>query len=275
MRRTSVTLAVFALLMFVSEAHAQWAVFDSTNYANAVREYKELQSLYTTANKTRDEVINAYNLAHQMAQMPQNLSKRYSAQFTNWKTLTATDSYGNTSDWISAVNSGSAQLASTGQIAAGIKLLLAPKSTIDLLDPQSQESVKAQYATAELNDGLSVDELALLGEVRARSESLNKQISNLEQDSYSTDSSQQSQMAVLGKINSAAVMQLRSQQDTNQILATAALHELLATKEQADQQKRALNQALYFQQNFSDSINRVTSGMTQSIQSISFSGQGR
>jgi hypothetical protein len=253
--------------MFANPAQAQWAVFDSTNYANAVREYKELQSLYTTANKTRDEVISAYNLAHQMAQMPQNLSQRYSAQFTSWKTLSADNSFGNTSSWISAANLGGLQSATSGYKLAGVVLNI--PASLSKLDTQTQETVKTQYATAELTDGVSVDALAVLGEIRSRSQSLNKQITDLEQDSYSTSSGQQTEMAVLGKINAGMVMMLRSQQDTNQILTAAVLHQLLSTKDQADQQKRALNQALAFEQNFADGINRVTSGMTQSIDSIS------
>lgn len=273
MKRVAGALAVLFALMFASQAQAQWAVFDSTNYVNAVKEYKQLQSLYTTANKTRDEVINAYNLAHQMAQMPQNLTQRYSAQFTNWKTLSASNSLGNTSTWISAANNGSPQSASSGYKLAGIALTV--PSSLGTMDSRTQETVKAQYATAELTDGVSVDALTTLGEIRSRSQMLNKQITNLEQDSYSTSSTQQSEMAVLGKINAATVLMLRTQQDTNQILATAVLHQLLSTKDQSDQQKRALNQALYFAQNFSDSMNRVTSSMTRSMNGISFSPQGR
>ena len=40
----------------------------------------------------------------------------------------------------------------------------------------------------------------------------------------------------------------------------------------AEEAKRALNQAIFFQQNFGDSMNKVTTGMTDSMQSISFTG---
>jgi hypothetical protein len=270
MRRTLVALAFFAAAC-AGQAHAQWAVFDSTNYANALRQYREVQQLYTTANQTRDQVIQTYNLARQMAQMPQNLYQRYSADFARWKTLSASDTYGNTVQWVSAVNTGDPGLADAGYRTAGIQLVPALPSALANLDERSQTFIKAQYATAELADGISVNALATLGEIRARSLALQRQIAALQSDSYSNDGSQQTQMAVLGKINSAALMQLRSQQDTNQILTTAALQQMLASKEQFDQQKRALNQAIYFQQNFPDSMGRVTSGMTQSMQSISYS----
>jgi len=275
MRRISVGIAVFTLLLSMSQARAQWAVFDSANYGNAVQQYRQVQQLYTTATQTRDQVIQTYNLARQMAQMPQSMQQRYAAEFARWKTVSASSTYGNTADWISAANSGDSAAANAGSRIVGVPLVQPSQSAMTNLDARSQAFVKAQYATAELADGVSVNALTTLGEIRARSLTLNRQIANLERDSYSSDPDQQTQMAVLGKINSATVMQLRSQQDTNQILAAAALHQMLTAKEQFDQQKRALNQSIYFQQNFRDSMNKVTTGMTQSMQSISYSGRGR
>jgi hypothetical protein len=248
-------------------------VYDPTQSAHAISQIREAQQLYTTASQTRDQIIQTYNLAHQMAQMPQNLYRRYSAEFARWTTLSATNTYGNTTDWIGAANTGSPQLATSGYRLAGIQLNSQANSGFSLFDPRTQDTVKAQYATAELADGIATTSLANLGDVRARAQAFSQQIDNLQNDTYSTDPTQQTEMAVLGKINTASLMQLRSQQDTNQILSDAALHQMLAAKEQFDQQKRALNQQVYFQQNFSDSMNRVTTGMTQSLQSISFSAR--
>ena len=271
MRRTIVGLAVFISAFCAIQAHAQWAVFDSTNYANAVKEYRQVEQLYTTANQTRDQVIQTYNLARQMAQMPQNLYQRYATDFARWKTVSASNTYSNTGEWILAAN-GDRPAADSGYRTAGIQLVQPLQSALAKLDERSQQFVKAQYATAELADGVSVNALSTLGDIRARSIALNRKIDQLSTDSFSRDPNQQTEMAVLGKINTATLMQLRSQQDTNQILTAAALHQMLTAKEQFDQQKRALNQAIYFQQNFQDSMNRITGGMTQSMQSISYSG---
>jgi hypothetical protein len=273
MRRTLVAIAFFTAVFCNTNAHAQWAVYDSANFSNAVKQFHQVQQLYTTANQTRDEVIQAYNLARQMAQMPQNLYQRYGADFAHWKTLTAADAYGNTAQWTYAVNTGDPAVAELGYRLAGIQLLQPQPSTLANLDERSQAFTKTQYATAQLSDGVTVNALATVGEVRARSLALQRQIANLEADSYSSDPGQQTEMAVLGKINAAALMQLRSQQDTNQVLTAAALQQMLTSKDQFDQQKRALNQAIYFQQNFQDSMGRLTSGMSRSMQSISFSGR--
>lgn len=274
MRRIILGLAVFTIAISVVHAHAQWAVFDSTNYANALRQYREVQQLYTTANQTRDQVIATYNFARQMAQMPQDLYQRYATDFARWKTLSASNTFGNTGDWISIAN-GSRTDAVQGALASGIQLITPLQSTMATLDDRSQQIVKAQYATAELSDGISAGALSTLGQIRARSLALDGKIQQLASDSFSSDGNQQTEMAVLGKINAATLLQLRSQQDTNQILSATALHQMLTAKEQFDQQKRALNQAIYFQQNFKDSMDRITAGMTQSMQSISYSSGTR
>jgi hypothetical protein len=51
--------------------------------------------------------------------------------------------------------------------------------------------------------------------------------------------------------------------------------QLVAQKQQIDAQNRALNNAIYFQQNFPTAMQNVTGGVTQSIQSISLSPSGR
>lgn len=256
-------------------AHAQLLgggiVFDPTQSAHAIQQISEAQQMYTTAIQTRDQVIGAYNLARQMALMPQDLYRKYAAEFSQWTTLSAANTYGNTADWIAAANGGAYDRASSAVGLSGIPLQAFPDTTLNALDAASQNIVKTEVATAEIANGLSSNSLVTLGQIRARSQALNQQISRLQEDIYATNPDQQTEMAVLGKINTAGLMQLRSQQDTNQILSASALQQMITSKEQFDQQKRALNQAIYFQQNFQDVQGKVTSGMTQSMQSISFS----
>lgn len=275
----NVVLVMVTLLAFglSSPAYAQLlgggVVYDPTQGVHAIQQIRQAEQIYTTANQTRDQVIQEYNLARHMAQMPQDLYRKYKADFSRWTTLSAPDTYGNTADWIAVANSGGYDRAAAAVSRAGIQLQVNSNSDMTKLDAVSQTFVKAQVATAQLADGISSNTLSTLGQIRARSQALNQQISNLEMDTFSTNPDQQTEMAVLGKLNAASVMQLRSQQDTNQILSTAALQQMLTAKEQFDQQKRALNQAIYFQQNFLDSQNKVTSGMTQSMHSISFSAR--
>ncbi len=77
-------------------------------------------------------------------------------------------------------------------------------------------------------------------------------------DTYSTDPSQQSEMAVLGKINTATLLQIRSQQDANQILAAEVAQQTLAAKQRMDEQNRLINQSIYFNQNFPSVMQKMT-----------------
>jgi hypothetical protein len=262
------------LCLAVSPSYAQWTVFDPTNYGAAIQEYEQLQQVYTTANQTRDQIIQAYNLAHYMSQMPQNLYQRYKAQFAQWTNLDAPNTFGNTSAWVSALNTGIPQQSSAGYLAAVVQVNPYPASGFGQLDTATQSTIQNQYATSDLAQGMTTGALTTLGQIRLHSESLNQQISNLEADSYSADPSQQSEMAVLGKLNAANVLQLHSLQDTNQLLAAGIQQQMIAQKQAIDTQNRTLNQAIYFQQNFSPTMQKINNGASQSIQSVSFSTSG-
>ncbi len=81
-------------------------------------------------------------------------------------------------------------------------------------------------------------------------------------------------MAVLGKINTATLLQIHSQQDTNQILAASVQQQLVAQKQQIDAQNRAINEAIYFQQNFPNTMQQITGGVSDAMHSISLSPTG-
>jgi hypothetical protein len=276
MKQGRFCLLIFTLAaLLVPSAHAQWAVFDATNYANAVNEFKQLQQMYTTANQTRDQIIQAYNLAYQMSRMPQNLAARYQSSFSQWTTLSAPNTYGNTSAWMDALNLGSPSRATAAYNSAVIQPQSYSSTSLASQDALTQAAIKNQYATSELGQGTITSSLSTLGTVRSDSEAFAQKLANLEADTYSTDSSQQTEMAVLGKINTATLLQIHSQQDTNQILAASVAQQTLADKQHLDEQNRLINQAIYFQQNFPNTMQRTTGGVSSSIQSISLSTSGR
>lgn len=262
----------FALAVAAVPSYAQWAVFDASNLAEAVKEYQQLQQTYTTALQTRNQIIQAYNLAHYMSQMPQNLPQRYQAQFALWTNVNAPNTYGNTSAWIAALNNGVPQQSAAGYSAAVVQINPYPSSGFGQLDAATQATIRNQYATSDLAQGTTTTALTTLGQIRSHSESLNQQISNLEADSYSNNAAQQSEMAVLGKVNAANLIQLHSQQDTNQLLAAGIQQQMIAQKQAIDAENRTINQAINFQQNFLTTMQKINNGVSQSIQSVSFSG---
>ncbi len=255
-------------------AHAQFAVFDASNFGEAVQEFSQLEQMYTTAVETRDQIVAAYNLAYQMSQMPQDLSARYATDFTLWTNLSAPNTYGNTSAWVNALDIGSPAQATQAYRDAVVQVQSYPGGSLASQDAPTQATIQNQYATSELAQGTTTSTLSTLGAIRSNSQALAQKLANLDADTYSTDPSQQSEMAVLGKINTATLLQIHSQQDTNQILAASVQQQLVAQKQQIDAQNRAINEAIYFQQNFPNTMQQITGGVSNSLHAISLSPNG-
>ena len=128
-------------------AHAQFGsgiVYDPTQSAHAVQEIeqgeqqlqkwatelnnwqqhllKEAQ-IFTTAEQTRTQIVTMYNLAYQMATMPQNLEARYKADWAQWQSLAAPpNTYGNTSPLVNALNFGGLPQAQQGYSSAYVQV---------------------------------------------------------------------------------------------------------------------------------------------------------
>ncbi len=243
------SLAVTAALAPL--AHAQFGsgiVFDPTQSAHALQQITQASQLYTTAVATRNQVVTMYNLAFQMAQLPQNLAARYRADWSQWSSLQATtDTYGNTAALVNALNYGALTNAQQGYNSAYVQAQNYPAGSYSSLDSRTQATVANQYATSELAQTATTNTLATLGTIRSDSQSFASKLANLESDTFSTDPNQQTTNALLGKINSATLLQIHSQQDTNQLLTASVQQQLLAQKQQIDAQNRALNNAIYFQ----------------------------
>ena len=272
-RLVCLVLSLAALL--APAAHAQFAVFDASNFGEAVQEFGQLEQMYTTAVETRDQIISAYNLAYQMSQMPQDLAERYASDFSVWTNLSAPNTYGNTSAWMNALDLGSPAQAAQGYRDAVVQVQGYPGGSLAGQDAATQATIQNQYATSELAQGTTTSTLTTLGTIRSNSETLAQKLANLDADTYSTDPSQQSEMAVLGKINTATLLQIHSQQDTNQILAASVQQQLVAQKQQIDAQNRAINEAIYFQQNFPNTMQQITGGVSDSLRAISLSPNGQ
>lgn len=279
---------IFALSLALAQAaHAQFGsgiVFDPTQSAHAIEQieqgFQQLQTaeqIYTTAYQTMNQVIAAYNLAYQMSRMPQDLAARYQSDFsmwTNFSSASVLDTYGNTSAWITALDLGSPTRAVSAYNNAVIPLESYPEGALSSQDVITQAAIKNQYASSEIGQATLTNSLSTLGTIRSDSETFQQKLANLESDTYSTDPTQQTSNALLGKINSATMLQIHSQQDTNQILSAVAAEQALDEKDQLDERNRLINQSIYFQQNFPTLIESMTSGVSDSIHSVSLSTTG-
>ena len=279
MKTPRLFIPVLLLLFTLAPAvHAQFGsgiVFDPTQSAHAIQQIEQGSQLYTTAVATRNQIVTMYNLAFQMSQLPQNLGSRYRADWSQWTSLQApANAYGNTAALVNALNYGALVNAQQGYNSAYVQVQNYPTGSYSSLDSRTQATVANQYATSELAQATTTNTLATLGTIRSNSQSFSTQLANLESDTFSTDPSQQTEAALLGKINSATLLQIHSQQDTNQLLAASIQQQITAQKQQLDAQNRAINNAIYFQQNFSNAMQNVNSGVSDSIHSISLSLNG-
>jgi hypothetical protein len=292
------------ILALASLAHAQLfgsgIVYDPTQSAHAIQQISqgetqlqkwatELQDweqhlqkeeqIYTTTYQTLNQAIWIYNLAYQMSRMPQNLAARYQSGFSKWTnlanpSLADSNTSGIASAWLNALDLGNPTRAASAYSGAVIQIQSYPSGNLSSLDSTTQAAVQNQYASSEIGQANVTSLLSTLGTIRSDSQTFQQKLANLESDTYSTDPSLQTSNALLGKISSATVLQIHSQQDTNQILAAAAAQRALEAKEDLDTRNRLMNQAIYFQQNFPTVMQNVTSGVSDSIHAISLSPTG-
>jgi hypothetical protein len=263
--RNRSALALVVLATITPLAHAQFGsgiVYDPTQSAHAVQQIQEARQLYTTTVQTEQKVIAAYNLARQMANLPQSLF----TTFTNlgrqqWTMLTQpANTYDNSLQWINAALTGygaaganqAASIPRIGQIAG-----------YSSLSSQGQQLIAAHGATVDLSDSANASSLQTIGTIRANAAQREADISQLEATTHSADPAQHTEMATLQRINQALLIELRTQQETNQILQMQALQQMVGQKVQQDNLKSLFLVGNAYQQSFNSVTPQQTTAGTQ------------
>src|SRR6201998_428672 len=107
--KKKILVCVLALGLGVGTATAQFGsgiVYDPTNYHNALLRYYQLQQHLIQLQKSYAKITNQLNLAMQMATFIRNMPARYRATFSQWRNVTAMNTYGNTGPWVNGINTG-------------------------------------------------------------------------------------------------------------------------------------------------------------------------
>jgi hypothetical protein len=175
---------------------------------------------------------------------------------------------------LNALNIGNPTSAASAYGGASIQLQSYPSGRLSALDATTQAAVQNQYASSEIGQVNVTNLLSTLGTIRSDSQAFQQKLANLDSDTYSTDPDLQTEVGVLAKINTATLLQVHSQQDANQILAAAAQQQALDAKDKLDERNRLINQSIYFQQNFSNTMQNVNNGVSNSMRNISLSLNG-
>jgi hypothetical protein len=268
MKKVAVLVLLF-LVVTPRHGYAQFfggIVYDPTNFHNAVLRYYQLQQHLIQLQRTYAQIVNQYNLALAMARNIQNMPARYQATFSQWRNLTTVpDLYQNTRGWVNGVNTGSLAAIQSGYQRATHPLQPYSPATIANMSPEELQRAIANYATVELKDGVNTNSMQTVGNIRANSSLVQRQISNLEQDSLSNDPSLNTEVGVLNKINASNVLMLRTLQDTNNLRLAELEQQIVRSKQERDDMAKAINADAYQRQNMVLQVNQITTGLGNSL----------
>jgi hypothetical protein len=157
--------------------------------------------------------------------------------------MAATNYSGRNKTWIDAVNHGvkeaEAYLDSTTRVSN-------PSLIITNLTGAGKENLLNDVATLELQDGANVATLGTIGRVRSVGPSLEAAIHNIEDEALAQSLDSQTEAMQLNRIAATSVIQAKAVNYQNQLLASLAEMELVKLREQAEAQKRALQNQVQF-----------------------------
>ena len=264
--KKKIPAVVLVLILCVGTAAAQFGsgiVYDPTNYQNALLRYYQLQQHLIQLQQNVAKVTAHLNLALQMAQFVKNMPARYRAIFSQWRNVTSLNTFGNTVSWINGINTGVLPNINTGYLKATTPLSQYDPYELSGMDASELGRVQSQYASVQLVDGANINAMATIGSIRGTAHNVQTQIANLEQDSFSGDSSLNSEVSVLNKINAAGVLTLRTVQDSNKLLASLLEQQTILAKQQRDATTNAINTDIERQASIAGNMAQVTGTIDQ------------
>jgi hypothetical protein len=278
---TALTIGLAAALQ--PAAHAQFGsgiVYDPTQSVHAItqieheeqsisnqfQQIEQGQQIFTNTVKIATTALQAYNVAkqqynlvHQMILAPRMLYSRFLSPTSDLLLLQQiSNTYGNSMGWLNSANTGKGAAASYQQVSVPTTTNVIPGYSTASVAGQLQ--IAAQGATVDINDSVMTNNLQALGTIRANQTSRQTDIANLEAATQTQDASQQTVMATLQRINQALLLQLRTQQDANQINANLALQQIVAQKQQQDAMKSAFRDSAGYENYYNANITTTSSG---------------
>jgi hypothetical protein len=287
MNRLSLTVTII-LFAGATATHAQFGsgvVFDPTQSAHALtqieNEGRSLQNeatqiengtkiftntvkIATTALQTYNTVQQQYNLYRQMMNSPNMLYQRFLSPRSDLMLMQQiSNTYGNSMGWLNASNTGTGAAASYQQAVVPRSPNMVPG--YGTTSVYGQQQIAAQGATIDIGDSVMSTNLQVLGAIRANQIARQTDITNLENATLSQDASQQTVMATLQRINLALLLELRNQQDANQINANLALQQMVAQKQQQDALKAGFMDAGNFNNVYQTQVAPAYNGAAQAL----------
>jgi len=262
-------LAIALTTAFTPAALAQFGsgvVFDPTQSAHAISQIKQGAQIFTntakiasTALQTYNTVMQQYQLARQMIQAPSTIYRQFMSPTTDLRMLEQiSNTYGNSTSWLNSANTGTGAALAYQQVSVPNMTRIIPGYTSASI--AGQQEIAAEGATVDLGDSVMTNNLEVLGTMRANQAARQADIANLEAATQTQDASQLTIMATLQRINQALLLQLRTQQDANQINANLALQQIVAQKQQQDAMKSAFRDSAGYENYYNANITTTSGG---------------
>jgi len=250
--KTKFALVTLAILLSVRPAFAQLGsgiVFDPTNYKNAVLRYIQLQQQLAQLRQTYTTLTQQYQFLQYQAKQIQDMA-RYRATYGPWLNLSAPNTYGNTSSWVTGVNTGNQQIASNGYHQ--VVPLVSTANGVNLGTSQAQ--IQSATALEELTEGTTINGMTTVGQLRMNAAQLDQQIKHLEDDSLSSAPNLNTQTAVLNKINAGNMILIHQMQDTNKLLVAMVEQQMLASQRQREAHVGFINDEIQRRKDFAQAM---------------------
>ncbi len=227
-----ITAGVMLLSLVAAPAHAQLAVIDPANLAQAVlivqraqRHYEELQAQYRTIQRMAQGLGNLDRY-----RIPAIAASQH--QVGRWL-------YGQ--PWLEGLNSGDA--AGTAYWATTIPLER-PSTFPERLTAAARRTLERHYATIELTDSIAQMGGHQVGAVRGYHGRLQQAVQELETDVLNPRSSYHEMTAILDKIAAGELLGRRQDLTTNQLLSHALEQLLARSKRLRDTEATTMNMQL-------------------------------
>ena len=232
---------------------------EATQIETGTQIFTNTVKIAATALQTYNTVQQQYNLYRQMMLAPSLLYQRFLSPRSDLMLMQQIgNTYGNSMGWINASNTGTGASVSYQQA-----VVPRTPNTVPGYGTASfagQQQIAAQGATVDIGDSVMSTNLEALGTIRANQAARQTDIANLEAASQSQDPTQQTVMATLQRINQALLLELRTQQDANQINGNLALQQMIAQKQQQDAMKSAFRDSAGYQSYYNANIATTNSG---------------
>src|ERR1043166_675400 len=230
MKRSTIAIlgATLCATLVVRTVHAQWVVYDPTNYAEAVAAYEQLLQQYQF-------------LLGQAHRLPIDMGSRYRGYSTDWNRH---DPAGllYAQRLVPALNQGDAAGAGYRAVTDPLDV---PGDVAGRMSPEMQRRLADTYATLELADSANRLAIYQTGLGRMQGPQMQQAIDHIEADAGNGGDDYHSQTALLEKLTAANPIQLRESQQTNQFLLSALEQQLVESKRKRDAEARLMNATIY------------------------------